>query len=367
MPRIRVVLTSIWFVASRVLAAPAAEQEWSWHDVAADQVEGRGWNDTKNPFDRLPAKAEGLVRPPIWDLSHFTSGENVRFRTSTRRIAVRWTLTSDRLAMSHMPATAVSGVDLYARRDVGWHFLAVARPAETPTNELQLIEGLTGEPAEYRIYLPLYNGVKSVAIGVPPEAKFEILSPDKSQRPVVVYGTSITHGGCASRPGMTYTAILGRRLNVPVINLGFSGNGKAEPEVAELLGELDPAAFVLDPLPNLFAEDVRDRMPKFIEILRRHRPQTPILLVESIVYPDTSFVKKRADRVAESNRYLHEAYEAARAKGDQRISIVPACDFSAGSGDATVDGVHPTDLGFTMMADAIEPFLRDALKSPPSH
>jgi lysophospholipase L1-like esterase len=285
----------------------------------------------------------------------------VRFVTDAARIAVRWTLNTEELAMYHMPATGVSGVDLYAKRGKEWHYLATGRATEFPTNEYLLADNLAGEPTEYRLHFPLYNGVTHVEIGVPDGAAFEWQTPADGQRAIVVYGTSITQGGCASRPGMSYTSILSRRLDAPVINLGFSGNGKSEPELAHLLAELDPAAYVLDPLPNMFPEDVERRLPEFIAILRGARPTTPILLVESPLYPNIELVKTGAARVNDSNERLRRVFARQQAQGDRKISLIPACDLTADGGEATVDGVHPTDLGFVRLADSIEPYLRQAL------
>src|SRR5262249_47654418 len=158
----------------------------------------------------------------------------------------------------HMPATGVSGLDLYVKTEAGkWHWLAIGRPSKQ-SNHVSLVSGLPAGKHEYLLYLPLYNRVSSVEIGLAKDQKLEKAEPRPAERqkPIVFWGTSITQGGCASRPGMVHTAILGRRLDRPVINLGFSGNGKMEPEMADLLAELDPAVYVLDCLPNLTAAEV---------------------------------------------------------------------------------------------------------------
>ncbi len=363
--RSSIFLLPLLLVASRSPAAPPGKgEETRWRDVLALGVEGKGWADTKSPFDRLPARAEGIVRPPVWDLSRHSAGMSVRFVTDAPRVSVRWTLTSERLAMPHMPATGVSGIDLYVRRDGRWHFLAVGQPTRRPTNEVVLIRGLEPKDAEYRLYLPLYNGVARVEIGVPEDASFRPVGPaDPGIKPVVIYGTSITQGGCASRPGMAYPAILGRRFGVPVVNLGFSGNGKTEPEMARLLAELEPAAFVLDSLPNLTTAEVGERLPGFLEALRARHPEVPILLVENLVYTDAPFVAVRAQRVDGSNALLRKIHAERVAHGDRRITLVPASDLIGSDGEATVDGVHPNDIGFLRMADAIEPYLRKAIES----
>ncbi len=122
---------------------------------------------------------------------------------------------------------------------------------------------------QYLVYLPLYNGVKSVEIGIPKGRKIAAAAAPSHQKPIVIYGTSITQGGCASRPGMAWTSIVGRQLETPVINLGFSGSGKMEPAMADLLAELDPSVYVLDCLANMSPEMLAERVEPFVEKLRR--------------------------------------------------------------------------------------------------
>jgi hypothetical protein len=165
---------------------------------------------------------------------------------------------------------------------------------------------------------------------------------------------------------MSYTAILGRRLDATVINLGFSGSAKAEPEVARLLAELDPAAYVLDPLPNMTPQQVVERMPALIDIIRAARPHTPIVLVEHLIYPNLRFRKAKAADVAAANASLRQIHESRRKGGDSRITIVPSTTLLGADGDGTVDDSHPTELGFERMVDGLEPFLRRALSQRPT-
>jgi hypothetical protein len=342
--------------------AADVEEPLEWHRISAADVGGKGWVDTEQPFDRLPARAKSVVRPTVWELARHSAGLFIDVVTNATAISTRWTVTSERLAMPHMPASGVSGIDLYLHRDGRWHFLGNGRPKEYPANTAELVTDLKSSESTYRIYFPLYNGVASLEIGVPDGATFRVVEPnDDKSSPIVIYGTSITQGGCASRPGMSYPAIVGRRLSVPVINLGFSGSGKSEPEVARLLAELEASAFVLDPLPNLYSEQVAERMPKFIKIIRGRHPDTPILLMESPLFPNVPFSKVSGERVNSSNGRLRDLYEARVAAGDRHIWLVPACDFTADGGEATVDGIHPTDVGFLKLADAVESSLRTSL------
>lgn len=332
-----------------------------WHPVTRAVVEGQGWPDTERDFDRLPARAKNVVREAVWDLSRHSTGLSVRFTSNATRIRMRWTVTQERLALPHMPATGVSGLDLYAREGSTWYFVGGARPTDTPTNETDVIVGLTPSTREFRAYLPLYNGVSRLEIGVPEGASFRF-EPPSTTRPIVIYGTSITQGCCASRPGMAYPAMLGRRLDETVINLGFSGNGKAEPEMARLLAELDPAVFVIDALPNLTPAQVVERMPALVDTIRAARPRTPIVLVEHLPYPNLRFRPVKATDVATANASLRRLWRERRKAGDRNLTLVSSAALLGDDGDGTVDDSHPTELGFARMVDGLEPHLRRILR-----
>jgi lysophospholipase L1-like esterase len=336
-----------------------------WYDVRLLGIEGQGWgeSDLKAPFDRLPARAEGVVPPAVWGLSRQSAGLGVRFVTDAPSIQARWTLTGKNLAMPHMPATGVSGLDLYARGDGSWRWLGVGQPKESPTNTATLASGLAGGPREYLLYLPLYNGVSSVEIGLPEGHALAKAParPESRRRPLVVYGTSITQGGCASRPGMVHTAILGRRFDRPVINLGFSGNGRMEPALAGLLAELDAAAYVLDCLPNMSAAEVSERVVPFVQILRKARPATPIVLAEDRTYANATLVASSRERNTASRTALRRAYEQLLSEGVTGLTYLPGDPQVGADGEGTVDGSHPTDLGFFRMAEVFEAALRPLL------
>jgi hypothetical protein len=336
-----------------------------WYDIRQLGVEGQGWQDVKSPYDRLPAKAEGKVRDAVWGLSRDSAGQCVRFITAATTIHARWTVTKDRLAMPHMPATGVSGLDLYARDDRGrWRWVAVAQPKET-TNTVVFADGVKPGPREYLVYLPLYNGVSSVEIGVPAASEL-VDAPDypaERARPIVFYGTSITHGACASRPGMVHTAILGRRYQRPVINLGFSGNGRMELEVGELLTELDAAAYIIDCCPNLSGNDTAARTKPLVEQLRKARPNTPIVLVEDRRYTDAWLKPSKAERNDGNHRALRTAYEGLVAAGVKGLYYIHGDDLLGDDNEGAVDSSHPNDLGFVRQAEAFAKVL-DALFTP---
>ncbi len=339
----------------------ASPDSITWHTVSDWGVEGRGWTDVKRFYDRLPAKAEAMVRDKVWDLSRHSSGMSCRFSTDAPEIQVRYTLLQSRLEMAHMPATGVSGVDLYTLLgEDQWRWIGTALPTGQRVFAT-IIRGMTPERRTYQLNLPLYNGLDSLEIGVTRGAAFEPIAP-RTGKPVVFYGTSIMHGACASRPGMAIPAILGRRLNIPVINLGFSGNGRMEMEVARLLAELDAEIFVLDCLPNLTPEETAQRTEPFVSFLRGARPATPILLVEDRVFPNAVVLPDRMKAHNERHRNLREAYDRLTASGVQNLYYLEGNELLGSDGDATVDGSHPSDLGMTRYADAYEKVLKLILK-----
>lgn len=338
------------------------ENNLHWHDLQNLTIEGKGWIDTNTFYDRLPTHAKALVRDPVWNLSQDSAGLCARFTSDARAIHARWSLRKEGLAMTHMAATGVSGIDLYTRVNNTWRWIGVGRPNAFPDNEAQLCAELPAGTREYLLYLPLYNGVTSVALGVPEGSVLEPTSP-RDTRPIVFYGTSIVQGGCASRPGTCHPAILGRMLDCPVLNLGFSGNGKMEREVAELLAELDPALYIVDCLPNMAADEVSARAPELVRILRAARPETPILLVEDRTYSDAFLHQDRAERNRSNREALHQVFAELETAKITGLHYLAGDHLLGADGDDTVDGSHPTDLGFRRYAKTFYPVLEKLLST----
>ena len=345
------------------LATRAAEKVTDttiWRDVSEWGVEGQGWlpADLHSRYDRLPAKAEKIVRPPVWSLSRYSAGIAFRFNTDATTIQIRYTVGDKAIALPHMPATGVSGVDLYALDKGTWKWVDVTRPKEPATT--YTIAGLDPGKRTYMGYLPLYNSTVKIEIGIPEGTAFEPIAP-RTAKPVVFYGTSITHGASASRPGLCHPAILGRRLDRPVINLGFSGNGKMEPEVVALLSEIDAAVYVIDCLPNMTGAEVAERAEPLVRQLRKARPDTPIVLVEDRSFTNSWIFKARRDRHAENRASLIRAFDLLVSSGVKNLHYIEGENLLGDDTEGATDGSHPNDLGFMRQADIFEPVLRKAL------
>lgn len=336
-------------------------------------IEGQAWpEEVKAPYDRLPARAEENVREAVWNLSRHAAGQMIRFRSNAESIVVRYGVGRNH-AMNHMPATGVSGVDLYAVDSDGeWMWCRGRRQfADTIVyrfNGLKPNDGYHQMGREYRLYLPLYNNVEWLEIGVPGENFFRPL-PVRLEKPIVVYGTSIAHGACASRPGMAWTGILGRKMDHPLINLAFSGNGRLEKELIDLLVEIDAKVYILDCLPNLTNPETYDdqeltkRVLESVRQLKAERPETPILLTDHAGYTDAFIEPDRMTAYTRINRIQQEAYNQLKAEGYKELYYLTYEEINLQLDD-TVDGTHPNDLGMQHYADAYESALRNILKEP---
>ncbi len=343
-------------------AKQEAEPALVWKDVTAWGVEGRAFDDLPRQawFDRFPAQAEGRVTDAVWNLSRDSAGMMVRFKSDATVIWADYTLRKERMAGANMTAIGASGLDLYARDEQGrWRWVGVTRPDRKAVRQ-QIIAGLKPGFREFAVYLPLYNGVERLSLGVPPGARFEPLPP-RTDKPIVFYGTSITHGASASRPGMVHTAILGRRFDRPVINLGFSGNGRMDEAVGDLLVRIDAAVFVIDCLPNMSADLVRQRCVPLVRQLRQARPDTPIVLVEDRRNTNAWILPARNQHHTDNHAALREAYAALQRDGVKNLHYIAGDDLLGHDAEGATDGSHPSDLGFVRQADVFEPVLRRAL------
>jgi hypothetical protein len=337
------------------------KEEIDWYNAKELGIEGKGWTDTKRYFDRFPSKAEGMVREAVWNLSRHSAGMCMRFVSDSPNIYVRYSLFLDRLAMPHMPATGVSGLDLYANDGNGLDRWAGVVFPDKKEIETIIAENLSPESRRYTLYLPLYNGVESLEVGVPKGESFEAIAPRK-EKPILFYGTSIMHGACASRPGMAFPAILGRRLSRPTLNLGFSGNGRMEIEVATLLAEQDPCAYVIDCLPNMNETTVSERTVPLVKKLRATHDKTPILLVEDRSFTNSEFFPHRKTHHQKSRAALKKAYAELTDAGVGNLYYLDGDYLLGEDGEGATDGSHPSDLGMLRYADAYEPVLRAILK-----
>lgn len=352
------VLTAVAVALSAFGADPV-----EWHSTDDLPLLGKAVDDasTSNRYQRIPDSLLQTVRGgALAGLGRNSAGMALRFAAKTGRIDVKWHSPFKTL-MNHQTPTGSRGLDLYTLQPDGtWTFVNSARPNVFDHNSTaNVISNMDPVMREYLLYLPLYDGVDSLFIGLDPGAA--LLQPSDylhAEKPIIMYGTSILQGGCANRAGMAHTNILERRLNREVINLGFSGNGQLDLEIARVIAAVpDPGLIVLDFVPNVNEAQIDTLMIPFFEIIRSAHPDVPFLFIEDPNFPHKRFDNAARRQVDTRNAMMKERYEKLAAKYGN-LHYLPADHLIGTDNEATVDGIHFTDLGFLRFADLLEPIVR---------
>lgn len=339
------------------------EGELTWLTVPSGQVEidGLAWqSENGSELIRFPLRLKDDLPIAVWNLAQSPSGARIRFATDSTRLAIRLEYPSPP-SMRNMHAFGQTGVDLYVDGEYRGTATASAEAKPGVTVEHVYFEKQPRREREITLYLPLYKPVKVLAIGIDADAKTGKAKPHVLSKPVVFYGTSITQGGCASRSGMSYQAILGRTLNIDFVNLGFSGNGKGELVVAQAVAEIDAAVFVLDFAQNNgTVESLKAVYDPFLGALRKKHPNVPILAITPIA---NAREQLNPDSETEGMRkHIREVVSRRIGAGDLQLQIIEGTDLLGPDRlDGLVDGTHPNDLGFQWMAEGIAPRLAKIL------
>ena len=346
------------------LSVGTGAQNFVYTDAAELPLYGQISEETNSRYERLPSRLEGVSRKEVWKRGRCSSGLYVRFRSDANAISIKWQSTFD-AEQNHMTDTGTRGLDLYAFADGEWKAVAPVRPTKKGPNEWTVIRNMEPVEREYMLYLSLYDGVETLEVGVNEGAyiKQPVLASPSVEKPIVMYGTSILQGGCASRPGMCYTNIISRRLDRLVYNLGFSGNARLDMEIAELMASVeDPGAFVIDCVPNSTEQMIDERGEAFFRVLRDAHPDVPVIFVEDPVFPRSAFDVKLAEEVVGRNIAWTNLFKKLKKSGEKKIYYVSAKDMLGHDGEATSDGSHFTDLGNMRYVENIMPIFKKALR-----
>lgn len=339
---------------------------------------GFNWFDQDKTYERLPIKGRPTqyTRFPNGEksvipikqcgailLSTHTAGGQIRFRTNSSKYLVSGEVGAPG-GMDHMAFTGSAGFDLYLNCNGTWKCFGVTRTDHSVTTfSTTICDGVKREMRDVIINFPLYNSVKSLSIGLDEDAAVEAPTPFEDSRPVVFYGTSITQGGCATRPGMASSNILSRMLGMEVINLGFSGNGRGEPEIAAMLADVkNPGLYLIDYCWNVTPPELEATLPSLLDIIRAKHPTTPIILIAPT--PGRFFIEEiRNESFLQKANIMQDEAALRTSKGDAFISFFDALNCSLGDDfwECMVDGAHLTDLGFLRFSEAILPFIKKAI------
>lgn len=319
----------------------ARNAPFSIHGLAVLQEDG---------WKRMPQAIANAVNPGVASLNSHTAGGRIRFCTDSPYVAVRVHIPLP-FCMYHMPLTGLAGTDILLN---GEPYVTFA-----PQNGLQeWFEGECANPfglVDVQLNLPLYNGVRHYLVGVAKGSQILPAKPYTIAEPIVFYGSSITQGGCASRPANAYQGFLCRWLDADYVNLGFSGNARGETVMADYIAGLPMGAFVMDYDHNApHVEHLLATHKPFFEAIRCARPELPILLVTR---PDWALKPQDAMQCRD---VVYHTYEAALATGDTKVWFLDGNTLwgTSDRGACSMDGCHPNDLGFYRMAEAMLPYLK---------
>lgn len=342
-------------------------QKWEWHNPLKNSskevsfIQNQGWNEDGGNYHRLPCRAKTQVREAVWSLACQSAGLALRFKTDAKDIRVKYKVTGG-YSMPHMPSTGVSGVDLYRWEDKAFCFGEYSF-GDTIRYSYHIDRTEKVEKAsEYVLYLPLYNEVEYMEVGVPEGGTFSFV-PAVMKKTVVVYGTSIAQGACASRPGMAWGNIVSRALDCPLVNLGFSGNGKLEKEVIGLMNEQEACVYIIDCMPNLSdrtAAEIKQLVKRAVMQIREVH-DTPVLLVEHAGYSNGEVDRKFFDDYTRVNKGQREAYGELKREGVKELYYLSREELNYHP-DSWVDYVHPSDWGMQQQARAVEKKLKEILE-----
>ncbi len=327
-----------------------------FHEIRSGKFQIEGFpflEENKGSFFRLPLSKKTLFTDDLNYRAAFTAGNCVRFTTNADQIILRGEtqFSDDYEQKATMTRRGMNGFDVYAGSGKYKRFYGCVvseKDGEAEFDGVVCLDNPAHIEREVTIYLPVYNGVKSFSIGMKPE--FCIKEPPKRmlEKPILFYGSSITHGESASRPGNSYVNMAARKLDAAVINMGFSANAKGEKEMAEILSDVEMSLFVMDYDYNCESrEHLAQTHYPFYEIVRQKNPDLPVLMLSR-----PTFKTEEADKNVE---IIRASYDKARENGDSNVYFMDGHHFfpEAERDECTADTVHPNDLGFYYMAEKI--------------
>lgn len=347
----------------------ADSQGISWFDPREGpfDLSGFEWISEEQVYRRLPVNPEWEIRDAVDQLANHTAGGQIRFRSDCQKILIKVEL-REKSGMYHMPATGQSGFDLYVREGGEQRYFRTTRfRADSISYQAELFTSENKKMRTFTLNFPLYNGVNSVWIGVDQGSIIEAPPAFEQAGKIVVYGTSITQGGCVGRPGMAYTNILSRKLDMQFVNLGFSGNGKGEAALAHLITQIPEKRIIILDYEANAKTSMKETLGPFVDILRKKHPDIPILIMSRIRYAYDIEGSTNYEEWMQLRDFQKVLVDERRNAGDKNIHFLDGSTILGEDYDeCTVDGVHPNDLGSMLIADALQAVIAKILSGNPS-
>ena len=328
------------------------------HKITPELVFGRGWDKTEPEFGRLPSHAEKILPEKVWKMRRNSSGMYAEFVTDSPNVTLRWEVEDDVTGEPNFNICAESGIDLYVLVGKKWRF-ALTLTASAKCSEVPALVQLSKKKRQVRLYFPFRNCLRNIEVMVDDGAFFEWNTPG-AIAPIAYYGSSIIHGSYGSRAGNGITQILGRTFNRPVINLGFSGSAKLEEGMADLLTELNPCCYFIDPLPNADAALLEERLEVFLCKLCTAKPDIPVVLLTDANRRNAWLYRrnlvahnKKRETAARIVKQLQEKFP--------HLILIDMKKSMGTDFEGTIDGIHPDELGVWRFSSFL---IRELKKNP---
>jgi len=349
-------LVIFFLIAVSANAQQAAQLRFS----SADQLTLIGKSEeTPNRYQRIDSNKYKGLPARVAQLLTNSAGLAISFKTNSTVIAAKWCVSKSR-ALPNMVPTAHKGVDLYIKNGNTWQFAGVGKVTQT-CNEEVLITRMDNTDKECLLYLPLYDQVDQIEIGIEKNANISKGNDPFSNR-VLIYGSSIVQGTGASRPGMAYPARLSRNTGINFINLGLSGSAKMEPEVADMVASIRADAYILDCVPNTNPTLITERTAYLVNTIRKKHQQVPIIIIQSPIRETGYWDKTLGSQVKQQNINIQQEILKLINKGVKDLYFITSENMLGVDHDGTIDGTHPSDLGYDRMLKLIQPQLVEILR-----
>ena len=315
--------------------------------------------DTKNRYHRIDTVLYPDLPARVKVLLTNSAGLALSFKTNSSVITAKWCVTKSKAA-SNLTPIAHKGLDLYIKRNGQWQFAGVGRPTGECTED-EIVENMDNSEKECLLYLPLYDELTKLEIGVAESATL-VPVPSPFEKRILIYGSSIVQGASASRPGLAYPAMLSRATGLNFLNMGLSASAKMEKAVADLVAGTPADAYILDCVPNSSPEQIKERTAYLVEQIRNLHPSAPIIVMQSVIREHGYFNNKVGERVKQQNLQIKKEFESLQKKGVKYLYFIPAENFLGKDHEGSTDGIHPNDLGFFRMVQEIQPVMVEVLK-----
>ena len=300
------------------------------------------------------------MRKSARDFMRHSTGIAISFRTDSRNIYAHWHTELDNYGTNTTPILH-NGLDLYIKEDGEWKFAGVATPKIKRTeHEAALVRHMAEGEKECLVYLPMFNTIETLEIGVDKNAYIEY-TPSPFKHKIVFVGSSITHGASAGHPGASYVARLGRALNAETPNIGLSGKCRLDNYYADIVCDTEADAFVFDAFSNSSAEEIKNRLYNFVERINKAHPGKPLIFLQTLKR-DTGYFDLSLRKFNEEQREAARKYMAEVCKHFKDVYFIDPGIYVGEDLEGTIDGVHPNDIGTLRTVDNLLPKLKKILK-----